>query len=152
MRASCEVVVERQPLLAAVTAKGPARRLMDPDLLVIAPAAPGISVWTAVLDADLEAEGTWSYKVLVSRERVAALLGRSSGATVKLTYAGTYLQIDKTLITIIDASPWGSFQSRRGRHPQPTLQTSLFPVTVANGPLKPKRRQLATRGLPLFPG
>jgi len=150
MRASCEVVVERQPLLAAVTATGSVRRLMDPDLLMIAPAAPGISVWTAVLDADLEAEGSWSYRVSVSRERVAALLGRSSGATVKLTYAGTYLQIDKTLIAILDASPWGSFQSRR-RLGQ-LHQTSLFPVIGVDGPLKPKRRQLATRGLPLFPG
>jgi len=62
----------------------------------------------------------------------------------------SYLQIDKTLIAILDASPWGSFQSRRGRYLQPTLQSSLFPVAAANGPLKPKRRQLATRGLSLF--
>ena len=152
MKATCEVVVERVGLLAAITADGPARRLMDPDLLMIAPAAPGISIWTAVLDADLEAEGSWSYRVSVSRERVAALLGRSSGATVKLTYAGTYLQIDKTLIAILDASPWGSFQSRRGRHLGAAHQTSLFPVVDVDGPLKPKRRQVATRGLPLFPG
>jgi hypothetical protein len=150
MRASCEVVVERQALLAAITAEGPARRLMDPDLLMIAPAGPGISIWTAVLDADLQAEGTWSYMVLVSRERVAAILGRLPGATVKLTYAGAYLQVDRTMIAVIDASPWRSFHSRKGRYPRPMNQTSLFPVVAVEGTLKPKRGQLATRGLPLF--
>ncbi|MEQ1936067.1 MAG: hypothetical protein ABL962_19610 [Fimbriimonadaceae bacterium] len=84
MRASCEVVVERQPLLAAVTTDGLARRLMDPDMLVIAPAAPGISVWTAVLDADLEAEGSWSYMVRVSRERVARAAATSETGTLKM--------------------------------------------------------------------
>ncbi|MGE3477029.1 MAG: hypothetical protein AB7H70_14605 [Rhodospirillaceae bacterium] len=115
MRPSCEVVVERQPLLAAITTEGPARRLMDPDLLMIAPAALGISLWTAVLDADLEAEGRWSQMVLVSRERVAAVLSKVAKATVKLTYTGGYLQVDKTMLAIIDATPWNSFQSRRGR-------------------------------------
>ena len=81
MRASCEVVVERQSLLAAITAKGPVRRLMDPDLLMIAPAAPGISVWTAILDADLEADGHWAYMVLISRERVAAKHASGSATT-----------------------------------------------------------------------
>ena len=150
MRASCEVVVERQPLLAAITATGPARRLMDPDLLMIAPAAPGISIWTAILDADLEAEGRWSHMVLVSLERVAAILSKVDQATVKLTYAGAYLQVDKTMLPVIDATPWNSFQSRRGRYPRPMHQTSLFPVVAVDGPLKPKRKQLATRGLPLF--
>lgn len=150
MRASCEVVVERRAVLAAITADGPARRLMDPDLLLIAPAAPGISLWTAVIDADLEAEGTWAWMVSVSRERLAALLGRSTGATVKLTYAGRYLQVDKTMLPVIDATPWNSFQSRRGRYPRPLHQTSLFPVGAVDGPLKPKRTQLSAQGLPLF--
>ena len=77
MKASCEVVIERQTLLVAI---GPARRLMDPDLLMIAPATSGISIWTAVLDADFEAEGRWSFMVLVSLERVAAKRLAEAGA------------------------------------------------------------------------
>jgi hypothetical protein len=150
MRASCEVVIERQPLLVAITAGGPARRLMDPDLLMIAPATSGISIWTAVLDADFEAEGRWSYMVLVSRERVAAILAKVDQPSVKLTHAGPYLQIDRTMLPVIDSTPWRSFNARRGRYPRPMHQTSLFPPVAVDGALKPKRTQLTTRGLPLF--
>lgn len=150
MRASCEVVVERQSLLTAITATGPARRLIDPDLLMIAPAGPGISIWTAVLDADFEAEGRWSYMVLVSRERVAAILTKVDQPTVKLTHAGPYLQIDRTMLPVIDSTPGRSFNARRSRYPRPMHQASLFPPIAVEGALKPKRRQLTTRGLPLF--
>jgi hypothetical protein len=150
MKPTSEVIVDRAALQTAVSADGPPRRLMDADALVLAPSGMGLSVWTAVLDADIAAEGHWNRMLIVSRARVAAILARLKDATVRLTFTGTRLMVGPTSITVFDSAPFAEFSARRGRTPKPLRQGSLFRFEALDGPLKAKRRQLPARGLPLF--
>jgi hypothetical protein len=150
MKASCEVVIERDALLTALTSEGPVRHLVDPDFLLVAPGPIGITVWTAALNADLQAAGAWNHMIVVSRSSVVAILSRNKHPTIRLTFAGATLVIDRTLITVDDAEPARSFSSRRSQQSRPIQQRTLFPMVSVENALRARCPQLPARGLPLF--
>jgi len=149
VHASCEVIIERQALLTALTADGPVQRLMDPDSLVMAPARRGICVWTAVLAADFAVSGRWNRVIAVSLSQVISLLSKRSAPAVCLTFAGRTLSVDHTMISVKKSELWRSIATGTAKRLRPARQQELFAFGTrdklhACGP------QLPARGLPLF--
>ncbi len=149
MYASCEVILERQALLTTLNAEGPPQHLLDPDFLLIAPALGGVCLWTAAMNAELLAAGAWDHLIVVSRSRVAAILARGQQSTVRLTFAGRTLVVDRTMIDVADAERSISVRLQLPPYPRSVRQRELFPM-AAEGRSKSRRPQLPARGLPLF--
>ncbi len=152
MKATCEVVVERQALLTAVAFDGKANELMYPDDVEIGPCGRGLWIETASLDAELEAVGVWSNLVLSSRCLIEEVLQRTSRATVTLIFYGNTLFIDRINLPAEDLGaeePFHSQRSRRPRRGRKEHQPLLFPLESADR-VRCAGPQLPATGLPLF--
>ena len=149
MRLHCDMIIERQALLTALTADGPVQRLVDPDFLMMAPAGRGIGVWTAVLEADFTVRGWWDQAIIVSRSGVIALLTRNTAPTACLTFAGNTLCVDRTMIRVIKSEYSRAITTNTLKPVRAKRQHELFPVG-APSKLRPRRSQLTVNGLPLF--
>ena len=150
MKATCEVVVERDLLLAALTADCAPIVLLGPDEVEIGAGLGGITLATASIECELQAVGAWDRLVLANRNIMEALLSRTTRATVKLLFVGSEFFIDQLPVPADDLGPMVPFGARRpGRSNGPARQGSLaLPAPLSR--MRSARTQLPARGLPLF--
>ena len=150
MKATCEVVVERELLLTAISANSTPIALLAPDQVEIGTGSFGITVSTASIACELQAVGDWDRLVLAQRYMMEALLSRNSRPTVKLLFVGNVLFVDQQPVAAEDLGPVTPFGARRpSRVPGPPRQGSLA-LPEPGARLRSARPQLPARGLPLF--
>lgn len=152
MKATCEIVVEREMLLAALTANDGVLTLLGPDDLEICPGEAGIAFRTASVDCELEAAGAWDHLIITQRGMIVDLLERTSNPTVKLLFVGIRLFVDRLPVPAETLDSVDGFNSQRARrtHTRTAYQRELRLSEPAGIRLRSSRRQASPSGLPLF--
>ena len=154
MRGDCEIVVDRAALGAAVMSGAvQAPGLRNPRWIALRPAAVGLRIETASLDAEIEGKGTWKRWVKVDADLLRGVVGRLGDApTVALIYVAGRLSINRTMIPAygepspLERQPEG-WQGVLGMAPVPARALA---ERAWQKPLRPRRGQQDARGLPLF--
>lgn len=155
MRCDCEIVVDRAELGAAVMSGAiRAPDLRTPLWIALRPAAGGLRIETASLDAEIEGRGAWKRWVKVDADLFRGVVGRLGNApTVALVYAAGRLSINRTMI------PAYGEPSPLERRPEgwQGVFSGMAPVSARElaerawqSPSRPRRGQQDARGLPLF--
>ena len=155
MRCDCEMIVDRAALEAAViSGAGRDRGLRNPRWIALRPAAGGLRIETAAVDAEIEGKGIWKRWVKVDADLLRGVVGHLGDApTVALIYVAGRLSINRTMIPAygepspLERRPEGWQGAFPGMAPVPARELA---ERAWRKPLRPRRGQRDARGLPLF--
>lgn len=151
MKPTCEIVIARDALAAALIETPAVINLVDPCITELWPCAIGLRVITACMTAEISGEGIWSEVVGAMAEDALAVVERSKrGPTVTLTYSVGSLWVNRTMIGAFAYKHHCTPFQSAARRQRPLIEAPVDLRPLASRPLRARRPQRSASGLPLF--